>query len=1035
MAGPFDTSYSDRDGIQVQDVPAFELSGRFSPDGLSSFEDPDNPDGDAGETHVAGASTAYIMEQASLHGATPGFDDPDTREIYDPEDAHDAIDRAMDLIATRIAPDGSPLEPDRAQLLWGIVHVLNAQTERLFRAASNLGPEIRDLQKEQDGSEVKALQLQRATERGWDLQGRAEAFERLRNTAAAGYQDRTGQVWRVREPRASTTSRSERHPAPRLAMKDYIRARKYLARTQGTRVAIASGVNPGRALVWATLDRLYRQHPDLVILHGANARGADAIAKEWAAARDVPMKAFSPDYRKHSGEEALKERNDRMAAEKPDGLVVFPGAGRGIPADLVRKIGDAGVPVTRIENAAQLADATKPLLAGYRMEPGALAGTREPNRDANRGHDRTVEAATAAGAFQATETPASAFNLAVQMLIHRVTPDGYQLADERENMLWGVANVVATQLKRVDTELERVRNDPDLPAAERNAAAGEIEVRKETFSALLEQAQAIYRHEARKPWQEQSFGRPQDATNAALLESGSFLDHIDRRLHEAHYREGVVVAVAGDRIAPEAQDLHYAAVARTLDAVHAKYPDMKLAHWGNANGYDKLAADWADANNVPQIPCLPHFSAHGKQAAPYERNAEMFRQLKPRGVVAFGPGTGKLVVDMVEKAERLDVRVMKVDPAQEPSFKAASPDPATVQETRQTIIARYTDMIGAAGQQPERLPYQEGFDDFRQLVADTLQAGHQPEQFATRLESLRSDLDHHALCRDSLQKLAGDLREVCGGFDGLNEWAAENPGRPIETAPGFNTWMRERDEALGEWREVRENPGLQEHLAMCPKEMAAHAERLESPDLPVPVQDSPLYRDLPAAPEPDSSSLGRVSELYRQTLDFVHKTPELLPYAPQFQELRASVQEAATACASDPARAERLEALSDQLAGAEKRMTEIQFTARDMSQACVKVLGFEQWSKENARPIHEAPEFPAWRANADRLIETFDRQKADPALAPHLEHCAATRTANEQAAALLSDDRLKVPVVLEVHVAPAPVKTRSVQRGASMGLG
>ena len=423
----------------------------------------------------------------------------------------------MDLIATRIAPDGSPLEPDRTQLMWGIVHVLNAQAERLFRAASNLGPQLRDLQTAQDGSEVKALQLQRASERGWDLQGRAEAFESLRNTAAAGYQDHTGQIWRVREPRASTTSRTEQHESPRLAMKDYTRARKYLARTEGTRIAVVSGVKPGRALVWAALDRLYKQNPDLVILHGANSRGADAIAKEWAAANDVPIKAVAPDYKNHAGDAALKERNDRMAAEKPDGLVVFPGAGRGIPADLVRKIGDAGIPVTRIENTTQLVDTSKPLLAGYRLDPGALATARPPSEDPNRGHDRTLTAATAAGAFQATETAASAFTLAVQMLIHRVTPDGYQVADERENMLWGVANVIATQLKRVDTELERVRNDPDIPAAQRDAVAGEIEVRRETFSTLFEQAKAIYKDEALKPWQEQSFGRPQDATNAALL--------------------------------------------------------------------------------------------------------------------------------------------------------------------------------------------------------------------------------------------------------------------------------------------------------------------------------------------------------------------------------------------------------------------------------------------------------------------------------------------------------------------------------------
>ena len=1034
MAGPFDTSDNDPDNVQIETGASFELSGRYGIDEMSSFEDPDNPDLDAGEVREAGASTAHIMEQARLYGATPGPDDPDTREVYDPEDAHDAIDQVMDLIATRIAPDGSPLEPDRTQLMWGIVHVLNAQAERLFRAASNLEPEIRDLQKAQDGNEISSLQLQRATERGWDLQGRAEAFERMRNTAAAGYQDHTGQIWRVREPRASTTSRSERHESPRLAMKDYTRARNYLARTAGTRVAIVSGLKPGRALVWATLDRLYKQHPDLVVIHGANSRGADAIAREWAIANDVPMKAVAPDYKNHEGDAALKERNDRIAAEKPDGLVIFPGAGRGVPADLVSKIADAGIPITRIENTAQLTDALKPLLAGYRLEPGALAGAQEPNEDPNRSHDRTLNAATAAGAFQDTETAGSAFTLAVQMLIHRVTPDGYQVADERENMLWGVANVIATQLKRVETELQQVRNDPDIPPAQRDAVAGEIEVRKETFSTLFEQAKAIYRDETLKPWQEQSFGRSRDVTSAALLESQSFLNHVDRRLHEAHYREGAVVAVAGDKIAPEVQDLHYAAVARTLDAVHEKYPDMKLAHWGNENGYDRLAAAWADANNVPQIPCLPDFSKHGKQAAPYERNSEMFRELQPKGVIAFGPAAGKLVVDMIEKAGRLNVGVMKVDPAQDHSFKAASPDPATVQETRQAIATRYTDLIAAAGQQAEQLPYQKGFEDFRQLVNDTLGAGHQPEQFATRLEGLRETLDRHAECRDTVQHIAGRLDDACDRLDGLKEWAAENPGRAIETAPGFNTWLRDRDQALGAWNEARQNPDLESHLPLAPKEMVPNAERLEAPGLPTLFHDAALGRSDHASPEPVATSLERVSDLYRQTLDLVDRKAELLPYAPQFQELRATVQEAATACAGDPARSERLEALSAQLAGSEERMSEIQSTALNMSQACVKVLGFEQWSRDNARPVHEAPEFPAWRANADSLLERFDTQRNDPVLAPHLEHCSAARQANEQAAALLRDERFKAPVVPEVHAAAEQTRTRTVQQGASRAM-
>ena len=217
----------------------------------------------------------------------------------------------------------------------------------------------------------------------------------------------------------------------------------------------------------------------------------------------------------------------------------------------------------------------------------------------------------------------------------------------------------------------------------------------------------------------------------------------------------------------------------------------------------------------------------------------------------------------------------------------------------------------------------------------------------------------------------------------------------------------------------------------CARGSTCPPERLESPDLPTLFHDAALSRGDHASPEPVATSLERVSDLYRQTLDFVDRNAELLPYAPQFEELRASVRQAVTACAGDPARSERLEALSDQLARAEQRMSEIQFTSHDMSQACVKVLGFEQWSRDNARPVHEAPEFPAWRANAT-LLEV--PQRNDPVLAPHLEHCSAARQANEQAAALLRDERFKAPVVPEVHAAAEQTRTRTVQQGASRAM-
>ena len=45
---------------------------------------------------------------------------------------------------------------ERESLLWGFVNMLDVQTQRLDREADRLVPEMRDLQREQDGSEIRS---------------------------------------------------------------------------------------------------------------------------------------------------------------------------------------------------------------------------------------------------------------------------------------------------------------------------------------------------------------------------------------------------------------------------------------------------------------------------------------------------------------------------------------------------------------------------------------------------------------------------------------------------------------------------------------------------------------------------------------------------------------------------------------------------------------------------------------------------------------------------------------------------------------
>ena len=104
--------------------------------------------------------TATICENAQLFGATPERGEFDPRDVWDRDDAMDAVSEAFRIIAEGVAPDGFQLADERESLLWGFVNTFDAQVRRLDRGVDRLAPELRDLQSAQDGTEVKSRELE-----------------------------------------------------------------------------------------------------------------------------------------------------------------------------------------------------------------------------------------------------------------------------------------------------------------------------------------------------------------------------------------------------------------------------------------------------------------------------------------------------------------------------------------------------------------------------------------------------------------------------------------------------------------------------------------------------------------------------------------------------------------------------------------------------------------------------------------------------------------------------------------------------------
>ena len=149
-------------------------------------------------TSATASSTATVCENMALYGAAPERGELDSRVVWDEHDAMDALSEAIRVIVDGITVDGTQMADEREALMWGFVNCLHSQVTRLDRAVDRIAPEMKDLEKAQDGSEVKAWELQTLTDRAQNLGDRRDAFEKMRDLAADAYRVETGEP--VAEP-------------------------------------------------------------------------------------------------------------------------------------------------------------------------------------------------------------------------------------------------------------------------------------------------------------------------------------------------------------------------------------------------------------------------------------------------------------------------------------------------------------------------------------------------------------------------------------------------------------------------------------------------------------------------------------------------------------------------------------------------------------------------------------------------------------------------------------------------------------------
>jgi hypothetical protein len=214
------------------------------------------------------------------------------------------------------------------------------------------------LQREQDGSEIKSVQLERQISLGQSLVERRDSLELFRDSAADHFLRATGSPW---SQRSGSRVNHRQLTATLIDSRDFITARRradsQVLVPPGPKVAFSGGDSADHGRIWAKLDQVHAKHPDMVLMHGGSPKGAEKIAACWAETRKIPQVAFKPDWTKHAKAAPFK-RNDAMLGVMPISVLIFPGTG--IQDNLADKARMMGIPVYRFDKGGAKAPSTLP---------------------------------------------------------------------------------------------------------------------------------------------------------------------------------------------------------------------------------------------------------------------------------------------------------------------------------------------------------------------------------------------------------------------------------------------------------------------------------------------------------------------------------------------------------------------------------------------------------------------------------------------------------------------------------------------------
>ena len=609
--------------------------------------------------------TGMIAEQAALYGATPGPGEPDTRELWflSPDELlkegqsatgiaprlFQSLAEAIELITETVTPDGYQMASEREPLLYGFVNIFHFQIKRIERAMAALEEDIRKTQGsyadtiEKKGRDVASEELERKTLRYLSLAGMRDIYEIIRDFSGSAYLEKCGKPW---QPATGSHVSQTSSIASRIDSRDHRRSEAALGNRkdlpEGTRIAVTGYKHgPDYTTIFATLDAVHAKYPDMILLHGG-ARGVQQICAKWAENKDVPQRAFYPEYRHKNDRGAIPRRDREMLSANPTGIIAFAGPDYK-PTFLHKeaiKLGMQPWVVSGAESQRQV-----PSQAIVTETPRDRRSTPDPELRADQHAEALLKPRAGPLPDQASELLRDRFLSFVDAIAPEHETDPRQRQDIMSRVIQAVHDHTAKPGGLQDQAQALADKVHELTPAQGPSEIVDMQLAEAVDSSYrttgaLDRAEQIragladvYKDEHGEQWRPPaSFAPKPDATTTAASAEASRAMQDRRDRHDlAHRIEGTPIAIAGTKDDNVPRETVFA----VLDAFHKEIPDMYLVH-GNAPGTQQIANEWATARDRPQLTFYPDTRNESLSRAILLRDKQIIDH-SPLTVIDFSP--------------------------------------------------------------------------------------------------------------------------------------------------------------------------------------------------------------------------------------------------------------------------------------------------------------------------------------------------------------------------------------------------------------